>query len=203
MLSKFNGRRPENHKSCHSDQIFRITASAPDRNPDRYFRNRFEGTTLPRLGSRVRIPSPAPNKSPENQHQRCVCGGDVSASICLNEPRTVPNSLAGLGKRRAKRSRKVPERSPLQKRRAGSAATERGSKSKSRSHCKTTLRQGPAQAPRHPSLYVYDGQICLGRIEQDGDHGFAAFTTADCPLGSFGDLKAAADAVGAANGGTL
>jgi len=59
------------------------------------------------------------------------------------------------------------------------------------------------QAPRHPSLYVYDGQICLGWIEQDGDHGFAAFTTTERPLGSFGNLKAAADAVAAANGCAL
>jgi hypothetical protein len=52
-------------------------------------------------------------------------------------------------------------------------------------------------------LYVYDGQTWLGRIEQDGDHGFAAFTTADHPLGLFLNLKAAADAVGAASGGSL
>jgi alpha-acetolactate decarboxylase len=50
-------------------------------------------------------------------------------------------------------------------------------------------------------LYVYDGQIWLGRIEQDGDLGFAAFTTADGLLGSFENLKAAADAVAVAAGG--
>jgi hypothetical protein len=143
------------------------------------------------------FPSPAPNKSLENQHQ-CVSIGDVPASTSLNEPRTVPTCPADLGKRRAKRSRKVPDGAPLQKRRAGSASTEHGSKSKSRSPRKT---QEPVQAAKQQSLYVYDGQIWLGRIEKDGDLGFAAFTTADGLLGSFENLKAAADAVAMAAAG--
>ena len=65
---------------------------------------------MPRLGSWVRIPSPAPEKTARNQHQGCSSADEVPAPISLNEPRTVPNCLASLGKRRAKRSRKV--RSP-------------------------------------------------------------------------------------------
>jgi hypothetical protein len=72
------------------------------------------GLALPRLGSRVRIPSPAPNKSLKNQGQRCIFDGDVRASISLNEPGTVPSSLADLGKRRAKRSRNIPDGPPKQ-----------------------------------------------------------------------------------------
>jgi hypothetical protein len=82
---------------------------------------------LPRSGSRVRIPSPAPNKPTENRHQSLCFGDAVPASISLNEPRTVPTCAPQLGKRRAKRSRKVPD-GPPQKRSPASAAT------KSKSH---------------------------------------------------------------------
>src|SRR6516165_3150008 len=92
--------------------------------------------TLPRLGSRVRIPSPAPNKAPKNQHQDHLLGDGVAASIGLNEPRTVPSRLAGLGKRRAKRSRKVLAG---QKRNVAPGATERRAHSNGKaSHIETT-----------------------------------------------------------------
>jgi hypothetical protein len=78
---------------------------------------------LPRLGSRVRIPSPAPVKSQKNQPQRCIFDGGVQASISLNKPGTVPGSLADLGKRRAERSRNVPD-GPPPKQSATSAETK-------------------------------------------------------------------------------
>lgn len=90
-------------------------------------------------------------------------------------------------------------------RRAGSAATEHGPKSKSRSQRKTTLRPEKSQASKHANLAVYSGQLWLGSIEvrHDGND-FAAFTTTDRFIGSFGSLRAAADAVdAAANGGGL
>jgi hypothetical protein len=91
---------------------------------------------LPRLGSRVRIPSPAPKKSAKNQRQRCIFDGDVRASISLNEPRTVPSCLADLGKRGAKRSRNILD-GPPPKRTPTSAATEH------RAH----VQSGPAWWP--------------------------------------------------------
>ena len=88
------------------------------------------------------------------------------------------------------------------KRRAGPAGTGHGSKSKSKSQRKTTLRPIRAQASRRASLSVYCGQEWLGNIEvRDDGIDFAAFSTADRFLGSFASLKAAADAVEAASGG--
>ena len=84
-----------------------------------------------------------------------------------------------------------------EKRKAGPAATGHGSKSKSRSQPKNTLRPDGAQA-----LSVYSGQEWLGKIEvrKEGNN-FAAFTTTDRFIGVFGSLKAAADAVDAAASG--
>jgi hypothetical protein len=62
---------------------------------------------LPRLGSRVRIPSPAPNNLPKNQHQASCSADEVPVSNSLNEPRTVPSCAVHPGKRRAKGSQKV------------------------------------------------------------------------------------------------
>jgi hypothetical protein len=58
----------------------------------------------------VRIPAPAPNKfnqDSEKSAQSPRSGDVVAASIGLNKPRTVPTCPIELGKRRAKRSRKV------------------------------------------------------------------------------------------------
>jgi hypothetical protein len=73
-------------------------------------------------------------------------------------------------------------------------------KSKSVSQRKCTQRGTISQEPERHSLAVYSGQERLGRIEQEGGK-FAAFSTADRPLGEFRSLKRAADAVATSNGG--
>jgi hypothetical protein len=106
--------------------------------------------------------------------------------------------------------RKVPDDPPDPENGSpASAGTERGAdhlkKSAKSSPRKTTLRPDKSQASKRANLAVYSGQTWLGTIEvrQDGSD-FAAFNTTDRFLGSFGTLKAAADAVdAAANGGGL
>jgi hypothetical protein len=146
------------------------------------------------LGSRVRIPSPAPNKTSKNQDQSCSCGEVVPASISLNEPRTVPNCLADLGKRRAQRSRKVLK--DTQKRSPASAATEHGtyrSKSKS-SHPKITRPAAESQERGYHFFWITHGQTNAGFVEQIGDS-YKAITADGVDIGVFDSLKAAADAV--------
>jgi hypothetical protein len=54
------------------------------------------------------IPAPPTTEAQQNQPKHSASLVDVSASIGLNEPRTVPKRAMHLGKRRAKRSHKVP-----------------------------------------------------------------------------------------------
>jgi hypothetical protein len=61
---------------------------------------------LPRSGSRVRIPSPAPN-SLDKVEQTSRSSKRAAASTSLNKPRTVPKCPSGLGNPRAVGSRKV------------------------------------------------------------------------------------------------
>jgi hypothetical protein len=115
----------------------------------------------------------------------------------------VPTSLLDLGKRRAKRSRKVPD-GPLQKRSAGSAATEHGAKGrknqKSRSQNKNTKTGPKAQDAEHHFLWVTHGQETVGFIEQVGTT-YAAQSLDGHALGTFCTLKAASDAVSASYSG--
>jgi hypothetical protein len=155
---------------------------------------------LPRLGSRVRIPSPAPNKSKKNQPQHGATSDDVPASIGLNEPRTVPNCLNGLGKRRAKRSRKVPDGPPLQKRSPASPASENGANRLNKcSDRKSTAVRPNAQEPERHFYWIAYGQTNVGFVEQV-DETYTAIAADERPLGAFDSLTAAADAVSAAFG---
>ena len=148
---------------------------------------------MPRLGSRVRIPSPAPNKSPENQHERCVSCGDFPASIGLNEPRTVPKRPADLGKRRAKRSRKVPD-GPPQKRSPASPASENGAIREIKCSDRKFSAAGPnAQELERHFYWIAHGQTNVGFVEQVEEDKTLGADERD--LGSFDSLKAAADAV--------
>jgi hypothetical protein len=54
------------------------------------------------------IPAPPTTETQQNQPKHSASLVDVSASIGLNEPRTVPKRAMHLGKRRAKRSHRVP-----------------------------------------------------------------------------------------------
>ena len=76
---------------------------------------------MPRLGSWVRIPSPAPDFLLKNRRECSISCASVPASNGLNEPRTVPNCVQRLGKRWAERSCKVPAGLSLRTRKAGPA----------------------------------------------------------------------------------
>jgi hypothetical protein len=153
------------------------------------------------LGSRVRIPSPAPNKAPRNQYQDSCFGDDIPASICLNEPRTAPNFLAGLGKRRAKRSCKVLR--GLQRRGIALAAAEREAPSKGKSsQADTTKGASKSQTCERHFFWVTHSQINVGFVAQAGDD-FTARDASGRKIGVFESLKTAADAVSDHCGGAL
>jgi hypothetical protein len=104
---------------------------------------------------------------------------------------------ADLGKRRAKRSRKVPDRPP-QKRSPAPGATGSGTKRfRKASQKQNTKSDVKAQAVERHSFAVYDGQVAIGLVEQ-ADQSFAATTPDGRELGVFSSLKAAADAISAA-----
>ena len=155
--------------------------------------------TLPRLGSRVRIPSPAPNKSLENQREHGVSADHVLASNGLNEPRTVPKNVDCLGKRRARRSRKIPEgppeETPPQKRSPTLAASKRrANRIKKCSDRKSTAARAKAQEPEQHFYWIADGQINIGFVEQVAET-YKAISADERELGTFDSLKAAADAI--------
>ena len=87
-------------------------------------------------------------------------------------------------------------------RRAGSAATERGSNRKSkdsfRSSAKPTKSSAPAQAAERHFLTITDGRITLGWVGQYGKTFTATLAPDHAAIGDFTSLKAAADAVSAA-----
>jgi hypothetical protein len=109
-----------------------------------------------------------------------------------------------LGKRRAKRSRKVPEGPPDKKRSPASADTERGaeadrknSKSVSR---KTSTKQCQSTQESNRALSVYDGRIRLAGIT--GNVGDFVVVMADgALLGNFKTLRLASAAISTAQGG--
>ena len=146
-----------------------------------------------RHDARVREPVPAVVRGlslPKNQRQRRCCGDHVPASNSLNEPRTVPNCLASLGKRRAKRSRKVLR---SQKRSPAPAATERRAKGKS-SQAGTTRAALRSQARERHFFWITHGHTNVGFVSQVGSE-FTARDADGRKIGLFASLKAAAGAV--------
>ena len=160
---------------------------------------------MPRSGSRVRIPSPAPithNENAEKSAHSLRSSDDVLASIGLNKPRTVPTCPIDLGKRRAKRSRKVPDGPPDKKRSPASVGAERGAdrrNSKSLS-CKISSKRCPSTQESDRWLSVYDGRIRLGSIIGNGDK-FSVILPNGALLGSFKTLRQASAAISTAQGG--
>jgi hypothetical protein len=151
---------------------------------------------LPRLGSRVRIPSPAPRKSPKNRRQCADSVTNVPASNGLNEPRTVPNCLPCSGKRRANRSRKVLDGPPPQKRSPALAANKRRAHrefEKSKRENNTKAGQD-SQATECRLFWVTHGQTNIGFVEQVGDR-YTAKDADERDIGLFDSLTAAANAV--------
>jgi hypothetical protein len=103
-----------------------------------------------------------------------------------------------LGKRRAKRSRKVPDGPPLQKRSPASPASENGANRKSKSSQTQDKKSCPkTQDVERHFLWISHGQTTVGFVEQTGKS-FVATSPDGRELGIFGDLKAAADATSAA-----
>ncbi|MGO9048145.1 MAG: hypothetical protein ACLQFW_14865 [Xanthobacteraceae bacterium] len=115
----------------------------------------------------------------------------------------MPICLAGLGKRRAKCSRKVLKGSLSQKRSPASAATERGTNRKSKSSQKQITKTArKSQAGERHFFYVTHGQINIGFVAQAGNE-FAASDADGRKIGVFESLKAASDAISERCGGAL
>jgi hypothetical protein len=105
-----------------------------------------------------------------------------------------------LGKRRAKRSRKVPD-GPPQKRSPASPASETGPNRKSQSSQRHNKKTEPkAQGAERHFFYVTHGQTGVGCVAQAGDV-FAASDADGRKIGVFESLKAAADALSKSCGG--
>jgi hypothetical protein len=105
------------------------------------------------------------------------------------------------GKRRAKRSRKVPDGPSLQKRSPASPASENGANRKSKSSQKQITKVAPkSQASERHFFWVTDGQITAGYVER-ADNQFEAFTADGHRLGIYSTLKAASKAIPVAHGG--
>jgi hypothetical protein len=107
----------------------------------------------------------------------------------------VPNCLAGLGKRWAKRSRKVlgsKKRSPAP------AATERRAKEKS-SQIDATQAAPKSQARERHFFWITHGHTNVGFVSQAGNE-FTARDADGRKIGVFASLKAAADAVDRSGG---
>jgi hypothetical protein len=115
----------------------------------------------------------------------------------------VPNSPASLGKRRAKRSRKVPD-GPPRKRQKGSPASPASENGANRerkcSKRKFTAARSNAQEPERHFYWIAHGQTNVGFVEQVGET-YKALGADEQELGTFDSLKAAADAFSASFGG--
>jgi hypothetical protein len=160
---------------------------------------------LPRSGSRVRIPSPAPTNISINPALSAEIASVDAAAGSLNKPRTVPRCQPDLGNGWAKRSRKVPEGPPdPEKRSPASAATERGTDrkiSKFKKRSKNSKEPESAQQPERHSFALYSGRAALGHIEQTDERFVATVAPNGLLLGTFASLKAAADAIAAMHEG--
>jgi hypothetical protein len=110
----------------------------------------------------------------------------------------MPNCADHLGKRRAKRSRKVPD-GPPQKRSPAVPASTNGANRKSKfvsQKDNTKSAQKSQEIERH-FFYVTHGQTNAGFIEQV-DQTYRAIAPDERIIGTFNSIKAAADAVSAA-----
>jgi hypothetical protein len=107
-----------------------------------------------------------------------------------------------LGKRRARRSRKIPEgppeETPPQKRSPAVPASTNGANSNAKSrNRKSTSAKPSAQEPEQHFYWIADGQTNIGFVEQVGGAD-AAFDNDERRLGAFPTLEQAADAVSSA-----
>jgi hypothetical protein len=110
----------------------------------------------------------------------------------------VPNYLDRLGKRRAKRSRKVPDGPPQKRRPALAANKRRANRRIKKSQRKNNTKAGQdSQATDRHFFWITHGQTNLGFVEQIGET-YKALDSDEQPIGLFDTLKGAADAVGAA-----
>jgi hypothetical protein len=102
------------------------------------------------------------------------------------------------GKRRAKRSRKVPDGPSLQKRSPAMPASTNGANRKSKfvSRKNNTKAAQKYQATERHFFYITHGQTNLGFVEQVGET-YEAIGADERDLGTFSSLKPAADAVSA------
>ena len=142
------------------------------------------------------IPAPPTTKSRANRHKHSGSTVDVPASTSLNEPRTVPKRVDRLGKRRAKRSRKVLN-GPPQKRSPTLAANKRRANRLNKcSKRKSTAARPKAQEPERRFYWITSGQVNIGFVEQI-DETYRAISADERDLGTFSIFKAAADAVSA------
>jgi hypothetical protein len=100
------------------------------------------------------------------------------------------------GKRRVKRSRKVPDGPPpLSKRSPASPASENGANRLNKcSKRKSTSARPNAQEPERHFYWIAHGQTNIGFVEQLGDT-YKAIGADERELGTFDSLKAAADAI--------
>jgi hypothetical protein len=148
------------------------------------------------------IPVPPTTETQQNQHECGALADDVPASSCLNKPRTVPKCPKDLGTTRARRSRKVPEEPPVQKRSPASPASENGAKRNNQSSPRhNTKARSASQDSECRFLWLTRGATNLGFIEQAGDV-YKALGNDERVLGSFSSLQDAADAVDAAFNGS-
>ena len=118
-------------------------------------------------GVRGSIPLPPTTETAQNQRKFDASAVRGRASTSLNEPRTVPSGAVHLGKRRAKRSRKVLDGSaPLSKRSPASPASETGPSRNSKR--KFAAAQPNAQDVERHFYWVVRGETSVGVIVQIG-----------------------------------
>jgi hypothetical protein len=158
-----------------------------------------KSTSLTWRGSQVRSLHRPPDFSLKNRRKCSTSGADASASTSLNEPRTVPNCADRLGKRRAKRSRKVPDGPPITRSPTPVDETGAGPKANNSSLRKNKNSKKPTKTQeieRH-HLAVSDGHVTVGFIDQEGE----CFSSTDADgrkLGVFQSLRTAFYAVSVA-----
>jgi hypothetical protein len=147
-------------------------------------------------GVRGSIPLPPTTETSANQRKLDISATGDRASTSLNEPRTVPSGPIDLGKRRAKRSRKVLD-GPHQKRSPTLASNKRRANrlNKCSNRKSTAARPGAQESERH-FYWIADGQTNIGFVEQV-EETYRAISADEWGLCTFDGLKAAADAFSA------
>jgi hypothetical protein len=149
-------------------------------------------------GVRGSIPLPPTTETPPNQAKIDTSEIGDRASTSLNETRTVPSSPVSLGKRRARRSRKIPEGRQVDKseappRRPAEHGANRVNMCSDR---KPTAAKPDAQEPERRFYWIANGQTNIGFVEQV-DETYRAISADEWGLCTFDSLKAAADAFSA------